>query len=284
MGDIYIGDALELAKSLTENSVQCIVTSPPYWNLRDYGVDGQWGQETDYQEHISRLVALFSELRKSLKDDGVLWINYGDCYASAGGRGNGTNLHGGLDSQRASCNQKSKLGNGLKPKDLVGMPWRIALALQNDGWWLRQDIIWHKPNAMPESVTDRCTNAHEYLFMLTKSARYYYDAEAIKEPAKWDKMTTAQQYSGMRNKRSVWTIPTHPYSGAHFAAFPPLLIEPCILSCSKRGDVVLDPFAGSGTTLAVADKHGREWIGFEINPSYEPLIRKRIDAVQPVLF
>lgn len=274
-------------------------------------VDQQLGLEPTVGEYVQRLVEVLREVRRVLRDDGTLWLNLGDCYAN-GGRGGATGattkLNGGIKHQNESKRAIEALGtrlrgDGLKPKDLVGAPWRVALALQADGWWLRSDIVWSKRTAMPESVTDRPTHAHEYVFLLTKSERYYYDADAIKEPvtgnahargrgvnpkAARDDAGRAKQNGSFssavrglvekRNKRTVWHIAGHPYKGAHFACFPPKLIEPCILAGSGGGALVLDPFLGSGTTGAVAEQLGRQWFGIELNPAYEPLIRERTGA------
>lgn len=328
MFTLHSGDVRAILPTLPDNSVQCVVTSPPYWGLRDYGVSGQIGLEDTPEEFIAVMVSIFAQIRRILKPDGTLWMNLGDSYSS-GNR------------------------STLKPKDMVGIPWRVALALQADGWYLRQDIIWHKPNPMPESVTDRCTKAHEYLFLLTKSERYYFDSAAIQEPASgtaharapkspagWDTSTgddghgnfhkngrdswkgsqfhtgktakhqldrsstnrapgvtpkaAASGQSGSRanpsfsaavvdlvdtrNKRSVWTIPSAPYSEAHFATFPPDLVKPCILAGSRPGDLIFDPFLGSGTTAQVALELGRHAAGIELNPDYHPLIQARTNT------
>ena len=308
--------------------VQTCVTSPPYFGLRDYGHPGQLGLESTVEEYVANMIEVFRLVREVLADDGVLWLNLGDSYT-------GSANNGGVDSKTmvgpqaaTGRNLPSKKGAGLKPKDLIGIPWRVALALQADGWYLRQDIIWHKPNPMPESVTDRCTKSHEYLFMLTKNARYYFDSEAIKEPAvtndlrrpygspganaldprgaqgegklrgkggknafrgqghQRDSATGPANREGrdmkevgvgeVRNRRSVWTVSTKPYKGAHFATFPPDLIEPCVLAGSRPGDIVLDPFMGSGTTAMVAARHGRRWLGCELNEDYRPLQEERL--------
>ena len=299
---ILQGDCLETLKTLPECSVQTCVTSPPYYGLRDYGNDAQIGLEQSPEEYISKLVEVFREVSRVLKDDGTLWLNLGDSYFSD------TKGTGG-----PTAKQKSNSGSfykpihlerhGLKPKDLMMIPARVALALQADGWWLRSEIIWHKPNPMPESVTDRPTKSHEMIYLLAKSARYFYDAEAIKEPSKdpiddrgaraaeEHKRFPTEKVNGIRssgvyptrNKRDVWVVTTKPYKEAHFATFPPDLIEPCILAGSKIGDTVLDPFAGSGTTLAVSIKHGRSGIGCELNPEYISLIEKRLSEVQPLM-
>lgn len=298
----YVGDCRELLAQLPERCVQTCVTSPPYYGLRDYGHDGQIGLEKTPDEYIAALVDVFRGVRRALRDDGTLWVNIGDCYAStpSGGTGvSGSTLSGSTSSQtefRKSTKHR-RVPFGLKHKDLIGVPWLLAFALRADGWYLRQDIIWHKPNPMPESVRDRPTKAHEYLFLLSKIESYFYDADAIAEPATWrgqkrnktEPMPTAMpgapSHVGLRsrdndphpdrNKRSVWTVVSQPYSGAHFATFPPKLIEPCILAGSRTGDIVLDPFFGSGTTGAVAEKHGRRWIGFDINPEYARLQAER---------
>jgi DNA modification methylase len=295
---ILRGDVREMLGQLADCSIQSCVTSPPYWGLRDYGHDGQIGLEQTPDEYVAEMVAVFREVRRVLKDDGVLWLNLGDSY-SGSGKGPAGNL-GAKHNERHLENKHSAIvPDGLKPKDLVGIPWRVAFALQADGWYLRQDIIWHKPNPMPESVTDRCTKSHEYLFLLTKSAKYYFDNEAIKEDAKWssDKRAGAGRltYNGKRqgtngtgqeafvsivdkrNRRSVWTIPTKPFRGAHFAVMPEALVEPCILATSREGDTVLDPFLGSGTVGLVAQRHNRRWVGCELNPEYAKIAEERIN-------
>lgn len=380
---LIVGDCRDGLRSLPDKSVHCVVTSPPYFGLRDYGHEGQIGQEPSPSEFVEAMVEVFREVRRVLRDDGTVWLNLGDSYA---GSGKGRNADGSANVDPDS-KQATSLGTilgtlhkatpeGLKPKDLMGIPWEVALALRNDGWYLRQDIIWNKPNAMPSSVTDRCTTSHEYIFLLTKKPRYYYDAEAIKEPAIYAgdnrgargdsrRGTKANSVSGttgaMKNKRSVWTINTKPYKGAHFATFPATLVEPCIKAgtseqgcCAMCGTslvrliekgepilqawsangagqydieeqamrrtgldegstlkhvvptitvgwardcdcdtnevvpcTVLDPFAGSGTTLAVAKGLGRSGVGCELNPEYAKLAEKRISEVespQPKLF
>jgi len=290
------GDCIDVMKTLPAQSVNCCVTSPPYHGLRDYGHDGQIGLEETPEQYIDKMVQVFRQVRRVLRDDGTAWLNLGDSYNGSGGAG-GDYAKGGLKEGQPKYPGR-KLST-LKPKDLIGIPWRVALALQADGWWLRQDIIWHKPNPMPESVTDRCTKAHEYIFLLTKSARYWYDAEAVKEDAihagcvvknnngkngqmgvygatrtgflKPDGVTVANT----RNRRSVWTVTTQPYSGAHFAVFPPKLIEPCILAGCPKGGTVLDPFGGSGTTAMVAEHLGRNSILIELNPEYIKIQKQR---------
>src|SRR5574343_992618 len=284
-------------------SVQCVVTSPPYWGLRDYGVEGQLGLEKTPDEYVANMVAVFREVRRVLKDDGVLWLNLGDSYCSVGHKkshsGFGTTgLSGGKAQEHSPTRRENDARSlGLKHKDLIGIPWRVAFALQADGWYLRQDIIWHKPNPMPESVKDRCTKAHEYLFMLTKSERYYYDNVVLKEPEvmKPQRRLTPREANpdakvhgqaqhrrpeggtgnGFRNRRSVWTIPTQPCKEAHFATFPFALVEPCILAGSRPGDFVLDPFVGSGTVGIVAHQTGRLWMGIELNEEYIEIAHRR---------
>lgn len=304
----YTGDCRALLALLPEASIQTCITSPPYWGLRDYGVEGQIGLEETPEEYVAVMVDVFRGVRRALRDDGTLWLNLGDSYAGARGGRQGA----GAMATRAVANQRvrdaTRTGPGLKPKDLVGIPWMVAFALRADGWYLRCDIIWAKPNPMPESVTDRPTKAHEYVFLLAKSASYLYDADAIREPlaAKtWTTYGTKRESKGGdqlgrvkadnwsrdvpertprrgddgepvgANKRSVWTVGTQPYDGAHFATFPPKLIEPCVLAGSRPGDVVLDPFFGSGTTGMVAERYGRRWIGFDLSPAYEKLQRER---------
>jgi len=277
---------------------QMCVTSPPYFGLRDYKHPGQIGLEPTVDEYVAGMVEVFRCVWNVLADDGVLWLNLGDSYAANRSyqvpSTKGGPKHG--DSQSVG-GAASRVPDGLKPKDLIGIPWRVAFALQSDGWYLRQDIIWHKPNPMPESVRDRCTKAHEYIFLLSKSERYFFDSEAIKTPVKQDwgtrdrqdgkyhnEGTGLQPHSGleksyeMANKRSVWTVPTRPYKGAHFATFPPALIEPCILATSRPGDIVLDPFMGSGTTAQVALQHARQYMGCELNPEYRVLQDQRIQS------
>lgn len=311
-------DCLEGLRQLPDNCVQTCVTSPPYWNLRDYGVDGQLGLEPTPEEYVTHMVEVFREVRRVLRDDGTLWLNLGDSFWAGGSTTEyGQNTRNFEDKStlashhtNGQCQRpiKPRKHTYLKPKDLVGIPWRVAFALQADGWYLRSDIIWHKPNPMPESVTDRPTKAHEYIFLLSKSERYYYDPEAVKEPLKrpeelnretparfggalkhegyGTRKHSGRQYTGEltgRNKRDVWMVPTHPFPEAHFATFPPKLIEPCILAGSRPGDIVLDPFAGAGTTLLVAEKYGRDSIGYELNPKYCDIIRNRLREVQTAM-
>ena len=274
--DILMGDCLEQLPKIDPGSVQTCVTSPPYWGLRDYGSEEQLGLERTPDEYVGRMVEVFRQVGRALRDDGTLWLNLGDSYSGAG-LGGGIDSQGINDSQKRAASAKRSgvrpIGPGLKPKDLVGIPWRVAFALQADGWWIRSDIIWHKPNPMPESVTDRPTKSHEYLFLLTKSARYRYDADAIREPF---------ADLGGRNKRSVWSIASSPYSGAHFATMPPALVEPCIKAGSSPGDLVLDPFSGAGTVGLVANRLGRSYVGIEINPDYAAMSTDRIVGDAPL--
>ena len=264
---INLGDCREVLKSLPESSINCCVTSPPYWGLRDYGSNDQIGLEDDPKQFVEELVGVFKEVRRVLRDDGVLWLNLGDSYAGNNSRAS-NNGRAGFGTPREGV--FSRTGEGLKPKDLVGIPWMVALALREDGWYLRQDIIWHKPNPLPESVKDRCTKSHEYLFLLTKSPSYYFDYQAIREPA------VGSTDDGLKNKRSVWSVPVRPYKGSHFATFPKDLIRPCIHAGCPVGGTVIDPFGGSGTSVAVAIEEGRNGIAIELNPDYLPLLEKRV--------
>lgn len=337
----YAGDALDLCRELPDESIQCVVTSPPYWGLRDYGIEGQIGMEQSPEEYAERLVGIFRELRRALRGDGVFWLNIGDSHAGPQGRTGGKSGGGKGNEHGQRLPQSSKhlaKMSGLKPKDLIGIPWRVALALQADGWYLRSAIIWAKPNPMPESVRDRPTSSYEHIFLLSKSARYYYDADAIKEPAKEWGLRDRTNFRGgttdpklkhhglrgkpkragrnnaldnprtpdprkkqdalgkrtytdfnerhkdnpveTRNARDVWTIPTRPGAKTHFATFPPEIPRRCILAGSKQGDIVLDPFCGSGTTARVAEDLGRRWIGFDLSAEYikqycEPRLAQR---------
>ena len=301
MNKIITGNAIEVLKELPDCSADCCITSPPYLGLRDYGVNEQIGLENSVEAYINRLTDIFREVRRVLKNDGTLWLNIGDSYVSS-------------NSEYSNC----------KRKDLIGAPWLLAFALRNDGWYLRQDIIWEKPNAMPESVKDRCTKSHEYIFLFSKQSKYYFDYEAIKEPAvgfnnivpagskgtlrpnsrlrKGNSRTfrgggvytkgqsfnnsaeimreshgNNENMTGLRNKRSVWTVATQGYKEAHFATFPEKLIEPCVLAGSRDGGIILDPFIGSGTTAVVAKKHNRGFIGIELNPEYAEMARRRLE-------
>ena len=313
MNKIEFGDCRETMRRWAAEGikVQTCVTSPPYFGLRDYGHDGQIGLEQTPEEYIAAMVEVFRCVKDVLADDGTLWLNIGDSYAGSG-KGPAGNL-GKTNNERDMTHTKASalVPDGCKPKDLIGIPWMLAFALRADGWYLRQDIIWHKPNPMPESVRDRCTKAHEYIFLLSKSERYFYDHEASKEPAVSEKPAgnkrhkyadahaagTSEEHrtkAGLvalagvewetRNRRSVWTVATRPYKGAHFATFPPALIEPCILAGSRPGDIVLDPFMGSGTTAMVALQQGRQYLGCELNPDYGPLQEERIYGIQRSLF
>lgn len=300
---IYCGDSLTVLKGMADESVDMCVTSPPYYGLRDYGEDGQIGLEDTPEQFIKKLVDVFREVRRVLKDDGTLWVNIGDSYAGSwkGPAGNLGKTHDERNMTQSSVKQ-ANVPVGCKPKDLIGIPWMLAFALRADGWYLRQDIIWHKPNPMPESVKDRCTKSHEYLFLLSKSPKYYFNSNNMKEKAVYTssqgrksetryggkkytdtpnifnrtKSGNAYAYTGFRNKRDVWSVSTKPYSGAHFAVFPEKLIEPCIMAGSKHGGIVLDPFSGAGTTGVVCKRLGREYIGIELNREYVALSEKRI--------
>jgi DNA modification methylase len=338
---ILIGDCREKLRELPDTSVHCCVTSPPYFGLRDYGVDGQMGLEPTPDEFVAGMVEVFREVRRVLRDDGTLWLNIGDSYSAKAGQRKATDKAGlKQQSNVASTGAPSRCVEELGGKQLIGVPWRLAFALQADGWTLRQDIIWSKPNPMPESVRDRCTKAHEYLFMLSKSPRYFYDAEAIRNPPsdamlqqvrdgyegsdtkdysaggaqsasgtkariitnarakvdkqrghgrrhagfndRWDAMGRAEQLALGSNKRSVWEVATQPFSEAHFATYPPALIEPCILAGCPKGGTVLDPFGGAGTTGLVADRLGRNAILIELNPEYAEIAERRLNADAPL--
>tara|TARA_A200000159_G_scaffold7690_1_gene6658 strand:+ start:726 stop:1661 length:936 start_codon:yes stop_codon:yes gene_type:complete len=300
MNKVLFGDCRETLKTIDTKARMC-VTSPPYYGLRNYGdEDRQIGMEQSPEEYIAEMVKVFRSVRDVLTDDGTLWLNIGDTYYNYRSDGNypkQTVSRTKQDLPNFSPVRGNKL-QGLKSKDLIGIPWMLAFALRADGWWLRQDIIWNKPNPMPESVKDRCTKSHEYIFLLSKSKQYYYDNEAIKEPVKQDWGTRDRTngkyhnpgtglapHSGLsksydrKNKRSVWSVTNKPYKGAHFAVFPPDLIEPCILAGSEENDIVLDPFMGSGTTAMVAKKHNRNYIGCELHEDYASLQTDRIDSI-----
>ena len=303
---ILFGDCKQNLSTFLPKTARMCVTSPPYYGLRDYGgEEKQIGQENTPEEYIQNLVEVFREGREVLTDDGTLWVNIGDSYYNyRPGRGSITypkqTLANNNQDLPAYTHKRGNKLKGYKEKDLIGIPWMLAFALRADGWYLRQDIIWHKPNPMPESVKDRCTKSHEYIFLLSKNKRYYYDNEAIKEPARdWgtrdrskgkyhNEGTGLQPHSGLeksyptKNKRSVWSVTNKPYRGSHFAVFPPDLIEPCIKAGSKVGDCVLDPFMGSGTTAMVAKSLGRDYIGCELHEDYGNLIQKRIGEYEPV--
>ena len=263
---IFEGDAVTVLRRLPSNSVRCVVTSPPYWGLRDYGIDDQIGLEQTMPQFIQKLVAVFAEVRRVLTDDGTLWINIGDGYTS-GNRG-----YRATDKKNPAraMTVRPDTPEGLKPKDLMGIPWRLAFALQDDGWYLRTDIIWNKPNAMPESVKDRPTRSHEFLFMFSKSEKYYYNSDAVKQAA---------DNGGLRNLRTVWSVNTKPYAGAHFATFPPELVRPCVKASTEPGDFVLDPFFGAGTVGLVCNEEGRKYAGVELNPSYVDLAVERLGGI-----
>lgn len=263
---IYEGDSLSVLQRLPSKSVQCMITSPPYWGLRDYEIPDQIGLESTLPQFIHTLVSVFREAHRVLKDDGTFWLNIGDGYTS-GNRG--WRAPDKKNPARAMATRPNT-PEGLKSKDLMGIPWRLAFALQEDGWYLRADIIWNKPNAMPESVKDRPTRAHEYIFMLTKSEHYYYDRTAVLEP-------------NGRNRRSVWNIHTQGFPEAHFATFPPKLIEPCIQASSRPEDIILDPFFGSGTVGLMAKQLHRDYIGIELNPKYVAMAARRLSAEERII-
>jgi len=306
MNKIEFGDCREIMKRWIDEGVkvQTCITSPPYYGLRDYGVDGQIGLEQTPKEYIENMVDVFNHVKELLADDGTLWVNIGDSYSS-GGRTSTTNQS--LRGNTEYGVTRPPVIQNIKPKDLIGIPWMLAFALREAGWYLRQDIIWHKPNPMPESVTDRCTKSHEYIFLLSKSDKYYFDNEAIKEPcinsakeqiAKRNKKQHRENASEQeakyvqhnfskidkvyekRNKRDVWSVNVRPYKGAHFATYPTALIEPCVLAGSRKNDIVFDPFMGSGTTAQVALQHGRQYLGCELNKEYEKLQQERINHGQ----
>jgi len=260
---IINGDSRRVLAELPANKFRCCVTSPPYWGLRDYEIEGQVGAEITIDEYINDLVAIFREVRRVLTDDGTLWLNIGDTYTS-GGR-----TWRAPDSKNPArgMSYRAPTPEGLKPKDLIGIPWRVAFALQADGWYLRSDNIWYKPNCQPESVKDRPTRSHEYVFLLSKSEKYYYNYKAVREPA---------INGDLRNRRTVWQINTEPFKEAHFAVFPPALVEPCILAGSEEGDDVIDPFFGSGTVGLVSQALHRNCTGIELNPEYIQIADKRL--------
>jgi DNA modification methylase len=313
---IYSGDWIEVLRTLPDESVQCCVTSPPYFGLRNYGVQGQFGLEPTVKEYVARMVEGMREVRRVLRADGTLWLNLGDSYAGSGrgigdtkttnnGNPSSRDFHDAMVDQGAIGRSWVKPPEGLKCKDLIGIPWECAFALRSDGWYLRQDIIWSKPNPMPESVRDRCTKSHEYIFLLSKSERYYYDGDGISEPLASDpeswgrhskkdpglaavnaRPTFGPGRNGRdgtefgngetRNKRSVWNVGTTPFPEAHFATFPPEIPETCIKAGTKEGDTVLDPFNGAGTTGLVATRLNRNYIGIELNPEYVEMAQRRI--------
>lgn len=261
------GDSFKILHTIPDNTFRSCITSPPYWGLRDYGIQGQIGAEATLNHYIDSLVAIFREVRRTLTDDGTLWLNIGDGYTS----GNRTTRDSDRKNKAREMDYRPPTPEGLKPKDLIGVPWRLAFALQADGWYLRSDIIWHKPNCQPESVKDRPTRSHEYLFLLSKNERYHFDAEQIREPTSTRK--------GWRNKRTIWSINTEPNHYDHFAMFPESLIEPCILASTEEGDQVLDPFFGSGTVGIVSMKLHRRFYGIELNPHYIEVAYERISEL-----
>ena len=304
--NIIVGDCRQILETLPEQSVQCVVTSPPYWGQRDYGVDGMIGLEADVYTWLAVMVEVFRGVRRVLRDDGTVWLNLGDKYAGSGGAGGDYNP-GGLKAGVTGGPSASTKQSGFKQKDLMGLPWRLAFALQDDGWYLRRDIIWHKPNPMPESATDRPSTAHEYVFLLTKQPRYFYDADAVRRPVAESSIQRVNQnngnpkFDGARERRmnstvttgdtldpaklvpengaslrSVWKIATQAFSGPHYATYPEKLVEPCIMAGSRPGDTILDPFSGAGTTGLVAARFDRNYIGIELNPEYAEMSRKRI--------
>jgi DNA modification methylase len=314
---ILQGDCRAVLKTLPDQSVHCCVTSPPYFGLRDYGIDGQMGLETTPENYVQQLVGVFDDVRRVLRDDGTLWLNLGDCYAGSGKGRNADGSHsvGGKQDTNAGTNigkLTKTTAPQCKPKDLIGIPWRVAFALQEAGWYLRSDIIWHKPNPMPESVTDRPTKAHEYIFLLSKSQSYLYDHEAVREPialstandkrlhrkgyqtGRPDRGFPGQASQGggliapkgdpmLRNRRSVWSVSSRPFKGAHFATFPTALIEPCILAGCPKSGTVLDPFGGAGTTGLVAERLQRNAVLIELNPRYAAMAEERIRSDAPML-
>jgi len=264
---IFHGDAEKLLERLPSDFFRCCVTSPPYWGLRDYQTEGQIGAEDDPDKYVEHLVAVFEQVRRVLKEDGTFWLNIGDSYTS-GNRG-----YRAPDKKNPirAMSYRAKTPEGLKPKDLIGIPWRLAFALQKSGWYFRSEIIWEKPNCMPESVKDRPTRCHEYLFLFSKSLKYYYDYLSVQE-------------ANGRNRRTVWSVPTEPFTGTHFATFPPKLVEPCILAGSESDDWVLDPFFGSGTVGVVCEQQHRKYVGIELNRDYVKLAVERIRNTDRLLF
>lgn len=306
LNKIYCGNAIDVLKSFPAESVNCVVTSPPYYGLRNYGVDGQIGLEDSPEAFIERLVDVFMECHRVLKRDGTMWIVIGDSYAGSGRGVGNVNIKGIQSSVSFMCDiLKPYRINGYKNKDLMGIPWALAFALRSRGWYLRQDIIWHKPNPMPESVKDRCTRAHEYIFLLSKSPRYFFNHAAMLEPANYDgrkkgireaskkyvlpntgapiqtiskggERWTIVDGVHVRNRRDVWRVNTRPFKSAHFATFPPELITACVTAGCPVGGVVLDPFIGAGTAAVVARRHGRQFVGVELNPEYIKIAEKRL--------
>lgn len=314
---LHVGDALSTLRSMADESVACCVTSPPYWGLRDYGIPGQVGLEDSIDEHVARMVEAFAEVRRVLAKDGSLWLNLGDSYVArrGGGVGSSSSINGTRTAHAyRAANAARRPGRGLPHKNLVGMPWRVALALQADGWLLRSDIVWHKPNPLPDSTTDRPTKSHEYVFLLSRSPSYHYDQDAIrtdlapKTETTWGSIRRCKDGADQRvkarkfqrtvphrapaldehgnpkgaNARTVWTIPPAQYDGPHFAVMPERLVEPCIAAGCPPGGTVLDPFAGTGTVGVVAHRMGRRFVGIEINPETAELARRRITEDSPL--
>lgn len=304
---IYLGNCIDILKTFPDKSINCCITSPPYYGLRDYGVDGQIGNEDTPEKYIENLVKIFEEVKRVLKDDGTLWLNLGDSWLGTGGDRKYASKNPVFNEQQKHNQKNGRYqrkvnmeSNGYKPKDLIGIPWMAAFALRNSGWYLRQDIIWAKGNPMPESVKDRCTKSHEYIFLLSKSRKYYFDNAAIKEPAvtqpksrnkkaegyqadypNGDRFSDGERVygaDGLRNKRDVWFVNTKPCKEAHFATFPDTLIEPCVLAGCPENGIVLDPFSGSGTTAMVAKRNNRNYIGIELNPAYMAISNRRING------
>lgn len=265
------GDVREIVNDLPDNSVQCVVTSPPYWGVRDYGTEGQIGAETDLQEYVETLTKIFHDIRRVLKPDGTFWLNIGNTYTSGGRK---WRQEDGKNKARG-MSYRPPTPHGLKKKDLIGVAWLVALECQKDGWYLRNDIIWYKPNCQPESVKDRFTVSHEYLFLFSKSERYFFNQDATKDPT--------SNGNGLKNKRTVWSINTEPCPEAHFAVFPKALVRPCVLAGSHPGDVVLDPFYGAGTVGIVARELGRYCLGIELKDEYIQIANKRTSFIQPTL-
>lgn len=259
-----MGDCLRVLPTLPPAGFRCCVTSPPYWGLRDYGQEGQFGDEESLEHYVDRMVRVFREVRRTLTDDGTLWLNLGDSFTS----GNRKWRAADKKNPARAMTYRPPTPSGLKPKDLVGVLWHVAFALQSDGWYLRADNIWHKPNCQPESVKDRPTRSHEYVFLFSKSEDYFYDHAAVREPT--------DSGDGLRNRRTVWSINTEPFPEAHFATFPPALVAPCVLAGSTPGDRVLDPFFGSGTTGVVCQRLGRAFTGIELKPEYAAIATRRL--------
>lgn len=272
---IMVGDARKKLREIDDETFQCCITSPPYWGLRDYDYDEQIGAEEKIEDYINNLVDVFREVRRTLRTDGSLWLNIGDSYTSGGRKWRAPDKK----NEGRAMNYRPETPEGLKPKDLIGVPWRLAFALQADGWYLRSEIIWNKPNCQPESVKDRPTRSHEHIFLLTKSDKYFYDHEAVKEPA----IVNGKNNGKQKNRRDVWNINTEGFSGAHFAVFPSQLVRLCMLAGSSPDTTVLDPFFGSGTVGAVAIETGRKCIGVEMKEEYAEIARDRISTVQPRL-